>query len=340
MAKHKASTQVTVAPLFEKSALEQTLDRIKVPALGVIAVVVVWVLYTNLTRQAATREVDESWATFAGGTAPDPMTGLPSGSPEDLARLADGLKGKESGPWARLVQAQACLQDRDYDGALEAIARLRSEYPAHALVKDPQPLPDGSTATVADHLQAMAEAQRAWEAAHPELFNAPPVPEGSPKVRIETSAGAIEVALFQELAPKHVENFLKLCSEGFYDGTRFHRVLADLMIQGGDPNSRSEDRSTWGQGGADHTIPAEPNNRYHFAGVLSAAKKPGDVESSGSQFFITTQPSHHLDGQHTVFGSVVSGMEIVRAIGSAPLAEGKVDQPAEPVAILSTTVLP
>lgn len=340
MAKHKASTQVTVAPLFEKSTLEKTLDRIKVPALGVIAVVVAWVLYSNLTRQAGAREVDESWATFAGGTTPDPMTGLPSGSPAALATLADGLKGRESGPWARLVQVQACMQDRNYDGALAAIAQLKSEYPSHPLVKEPQPLPDGSTATVADHLQAMAEAQKSWEAAHPELFNAPAAPEGSPKVRIETSAGAIEVALFKDLAPKHVENFVKLCSEGFYDGTRFHRIQADFMIQGGDPNSRGDDRATWGQGGADYTIPAEPNGRFHFAGVLSAAKKPGDAESSGSQFFITTQPSHHLDGQHTVFGSVLSGMDVVRAIATAQLAEGKVDQPAEPVVILSTVALP
>jgi peptidyl-prolyl cis-trans isomerase B (cyclophilin B) len=159
-------------------------------------------------------------------------------------------------------------------------------------------------------------------------------------VRIETSAGAVELALLRDLAPKHVENFLKLCAEGYYVGTRFHRVQADFMIQGGDPNSKGDDRSSWGQGGPDHTIPAEPNDWHHFAGVLSGAKKPGDAESSGSQFFITTEPAHHLDGQHTIFGAVVSGMDVVRAIASAPLAEGKIDQPAEPVTIQSTTVLP
>jgi peptidyl-prolyl cis-trans isomerase B (cyclophilin B) len=339
MAKHKASTQVTVAPLFEKSPLERAIDRIKVPALGVITVVVAWVLFTHQSKKADTHQVDQSWAAFYAGTTPDPMTGLPSGTPAALAKLSTDLEGKESGPWARLIQAQACLKARDFDGAQEAIARLKREYPTHSLVQSAQPLPEGGTATVADHLQSMVEAQRTWEAAHPELFTAPPPPEGSPRVRIETSAGSIEVALFASLAPKHVENFLKLCSEGFYDGTRFHRVQADFMIQGGDPNSRGDDRSTWGQGGTDTTIPAEPNDRYHFAGVLSAAKKPGDTESSGCQFFITTQPAHHLDGQHTVFGSVVSGMDVVQAIASAPLAEGKVDQPAEPVAILSTSVV-
>lgn len=339
MAKHKASTQVTVAPLFEKSALEKSLDRVKVPAIAVVAIVVAWVIFTHQSKKADTHQVDQSWATFYAETTPDPVTGLPSGTPASLAKLSTELAGKESGPWARLIQAQACLKSHDFDGAQDAIAQLKREYPSHPLVKSAQPLPEGGTATVADHLLSMVVAQKAWEAAHPELFMAPPPPEGSPRVRIDTTAGSIEVALFSSLAPKHVENFLKLCSEGFYVGTRFHRVQADFMIQGGDPNSRSDDRSTWGQGGTDTTIPPEPNDRYHFAGMLSAAKKPGDTESSGCQFFITTQPAHHLDGQHTVFGSVVSGMEVVRTIASAPLAEGKLDQPAEPVAILSTTVL-
>jgi peptidyl-prolyl cis-trans isomerase B (cyclophilin B) len=340
MAKHKSSTQVTVAPLFEKSPLEKALDRIKIPAIGLITVVVAWVLFTHRSKTADTQQVDQSWAAFYAGTSPDPMTGLPSGSPDAMAQLATELEGKQSGPWARLVQAQAHLKQRDFDGALEAIAQLKREYPTHPLVNSPQPLPDGGTATVADHLQSAVEAQKAWEAAHPQLFQAPPPPEGSPRVRIETSAGSIEVALFSDLAPKHVENFLKLASEGFYEGTRFHRVQADFLIQGGDPNSRSDDRSTWGQGGTDTTIPAEPNDRYHFAGVLSAAKKPGEVESSGSQFFITTQPAHHLDGQHTVFGSVVSGTDVVQAIASAPLTEGTRDQPVEPVSIVSMTVVP
>jgi peptidyl-prolyl cis-trans isomerase B (cyclophilin B) len=340
MAKHKASTSVTVAPLFEKSPLEKTIDRIKLPALAVIAVIVAWVLYGNFSRQSRAEAVDAGWEAFALGTTPDPMSGLPSGTPAGLEKLATDLQGREPGPWARLVQAQACLKERDFDGAVAAIGRLKAEYPTHPLVVAPQPLADGGSATVADHLLARIEAQKAWEAAHPELFQAPPIPEGSPRVRIETSLGVVEVALFKDLAPRHVENFLKLCGEGYYVGTRFHRVQADFMIQGGDPNSKSDDRSTWGQGGPDTTIPAEPNDRYHFAGVLSAAKKPGDAESSGSQFFITTQSAHHLDGQHTVFGAVVSGMDVVRAIASAPLAEGKVDQPAEPVAIQSTTVLP
>ena len=340
MAKHKASTEVTVAPLFEKSALEQAIDKIKVPAMVVISVLIAWVLYSNVSKQAGAREVDASWATFAAGTTQDPLTGLPTGDPSALASLADGLRGKESGPWARLVQAEACLKDRDFDGALQAIAHLKSEYPTHPLVTTAHPLPDGGTATVADRLEATVRLQQAWEAEHPGLFTAPTPPEGSPRVRLNTTAGSFEVALFKDLAPQHVENFLKLCSEGFYDGTRFHRTQADFMIQGGDPNSREDDRTQWGQGGVDYTIPQEPNGLYHFAGMLSAAKKPTDTESSGCQFFVTTQPAHHLDGQHTVFGAVVSGMDVVQRIASAPLSEGTRDQPVEPVTLTSTEVLP
>lgn len=339
MAKHKASTEVTVAPLFEKTALEKTVDRYKVPVIVMLTALVAWVLYTNLSRQAAEKDMDESWNAFYSGTTPDAMTGLPSGTPAGLATLADSLEGHPSGPWARLVQAQTCLEQQDFDGCLAAVAKLKAEYPKHTLVVTPHTLADGTSATVADHLSAMATAQRAWEAAHVELFKGPTPPDGSPRVRITTAAGDIEVALFREESPEHVANFLKLCKDGFYDGTSFHRTQADFMIQGGDPNSRSEDRATWGQGGTDYTIPAEPNSLFHFTGVLSAAKKPGDSESSGSQFFITTETAHHLDGQHTVFGAVISGMDVVRAIATGPLAAGLADQPANPVVIQSTTVL-
>lgn len=340
MAKHKASTQVTVAPLFEKSTLEKTVDQYKLPAIIVLTLAVVWVLYSNISKQSAAKKLDSSWEALFARTTQDPMTRLPSGEPAALGALADDLVGTHSGPWARLIQAQSSLKARDFGACLDAVGKLKAEYPTHALVVEPMPLADGSTATVADHLEAMALKQQAWDSSHPELFTAPVPPAGSPRVILKTDAGDIEVALFSELAPKHVENFLKLCSEGFYDGTRFHRVMADFMIQGGDPNSRSEDRISWGQGGADDTVPAEPNGLFHFAGVLSAAKKPGDIESSGSQFFITTKPAHHLDDQHTIFGTVVAGKNVVDAIGAGALTPNTVDQPVTPVVILSTVVAP
>jgi peptidyl-prolyl cis-trans isomerase B (cyclophilin B) len=111
------------------------------------------------------------------------------------------------------------------------------------------------------------------------------------------------------------------------------------MIQGGDPNSKSEDKATWGQGGPDYKIDKEENQLHHFPGYLSAAKKPTDEQSSGSQFFITTADSTRLDGQHVVYGKVVSGMEIVRSIESGEIEAGTQDRPAKPVVILSAEVL-
>jgi cyclophilin family peptidyl-prolyl cis-trans isomerase len=338
MAKHKVPTQVTVAPLFEKSELEKFVDRLKVPAGVVLIAVVGWVLYKNFAEQAEQATLDRGWETLLSGTTPDPYTRLPAAEPEKLQALADDLVGHDSGPWARLLEAQAKLEKRDFEGSLAALDALRREYPNHSLVVAVQPLADGSTGTVVGHLEAMVRGQQAWEAEHPELFTAVLPPEGSPQVQVKTGAGVIEVALFRDKAPQHVENFLKLCAEGFYDGTRFHRVQPNFMIQGGDPNSKGDDRTTWGQGGPGHTIPAEPNGLYHFRGVLSAAKKSGETESSGSQFFITTGPAHHLDGEHTVFGAVVSGMEVVDAIAAVPLSPGTADQPLQPVAIESTVV--
>jgi cyclophilin family peptidyl-prolyl cis-trans isomerase len=151
------------------------------------------------------------------------------------------------------------------------------------------------------------------------------------------------VQLYPDKAPNHVANFLKLAqapgTEG-YSGTKFHRTIPGFMIQAGDPNSRSEDVTSWGQGGLDYTIPPEPSDLSHFAGVLSMAKKPTDFESSGCQFFITTNEAHHLDGVHTVFGAVVEGMDVVQQIASGEIAKDSGDRPANPVTIESVEVLP
>jgi cyclophilin family peptidyl-prolyl cis-trans isomerase len=144
--------------------------------------------------------------------------------------------------------------------------------------------------------------------------------------------------LYAELAPKHVENFVKLCREGFYNGTKFHRVMRGFMIQGGDPNSREGAPETWGAGGPDYKVAHEESGLAHFAGYLSAAKKTGEKESSGSQFFITTGDAHHLDGQHVVFGKVLDGLDVVGTIESSAVVEGT-DRPVNPVSIQTVEIL-
>lgn len=134
-------------------------------------------------------------------------------------------------------------------------------------------------------------------------------------VVIETKFGNIELKLFPDIAPGHVENFLKLTKSGFYDGTIFHRVIPGFMIQGGDPNSKGEDKSTHGTGGPGYAIDAEFNDKPHVRGTLSMARSR-DPDSAGSQFFIVVKKSSFLDHQYTVFGEVVSGLEIVDEIVS------------------------
>jgi len=137
------------------------------------------------------------------------------------------------------------------------------------------------------------------------------------KAIIETKFGDIELKFFPETAPGHVNNFIELAKKGFYDGTTFHRVIPGFMIQGGDPNSKSPDKSTHGMGGPGYTIKAEFNDKPHQRGTLSMARA-GHPDSAGSQFFICVADAPFLNKQYTVFGEVVSGMEAVDKIVSQP----------------------
>jgi cyclophilin family peptidyl-prolyl cis-trans isomerase len=134
---------------------------------------------------------------------------------------------------------------------------------------------------------------------------------------IETKFGNIEIKFFPDVAPNHVKNFIDLAKKGFYDGTTFHRVIPGFMIQGGDPNTKSPDRSKHGMGGPGYALKAEFNEKPHKRGTLSMARA-ASPDSAGSQFFICVAPASFLDKQYTVFGEVVSGMEVVDKIVSQP----------------------
>ena len=134
---------------------------------------------------------------------------------------------------------------------------------------------------------------------------------------IETKYGEIKIKFFPEVAPGHVNNFIKLAKEGFYDGTIFHRVIPGFMIQGGDPNTKGDNQATYGMGGPGHNIKAEFNEKSHKRGILSMARS-SDPDSAGSQFFIVVKDSPFLDRQYTVFAEVVSGMEVADKIVNLP----------------------
>jgi cyclophilin family peptidyl-prolyl cis-trans isomerase len=130
-----------------------------------------------------------------------------------------------------------------------------------------------------------------------------------PKVKLQTEHGDIVIALFEDQAPNTVANFINLVEKKFYDGLTFHRVIPGFMAQGGDPKGD-------GSGGPGYTIPdevASPDHREHFRGSLSMAKTQAP-DSGGSQFFLCFVPTGHLDGQHTVFGRVVEGFDVLSKI--------------------------
>jgi len=145
--------------------------------------------------------------------------------------------------------------------------------------------------------------------------------------------GEIVLRFFPDVAPNHVKNFIKLAQEKFYDGTTFHRVIPGFMIQGGDPNSKSPDRSSHGMGGPGHRVKAEFNSKPHKRGILSMARS-NDPDSAGSQFFICVSDAHFLDWKYTVFGEVVSGMDVADKIVN--VKRDSRDNPLERVEITVT----
>ncbi len=140
----------------------------------------------------------------------------------------------------------------------------------------------------------------------------------APRAILKTKFGEMEIVLFPDLAPKHVESFVKLAKSGFFNGTIFHRVIPGFMIQGGDPLTKDpSNRSKYGTGGPGYTLPAEFSRVPHEKGILSAART-ADPNSAGSQFFIMVDKAPHLDGQYTIFGEVVKGLEVADTIVNQP----------------------
>lgn len=156
------------------------------------------------------------------------------------------------------------------------------------------------------------------------------------QVVMKTNKGDITIELFTDKSPKTVENFVKLAREGFYNGTRFHRVIKDFMIQGGDPQSKDIAlQSRWGTGGPGYSFADEFNDEKLVRGSLAMANS--GPNSNGSQFFIVTlDATPWLDGKHTNFGRVIGGMDVVDTIEHTKTAPG--DRPLEDMIIESVEV--
>lgn len=160
---------------------------------------------------------------------------------------------------------------------------------------------------------------------------------------IKTAAGEMVIEFWSDVAPTTVENFKKLARQGFYDGTAFHRIVKNFMIQGGDPltkDAKAEGR--WGTGGPGYQIKAEFSDKSHVRGVISMARSQ-HPDSAGSQFFICLADAKFLDRQYTAFGCLVKGDEVLGAIGDTPTTHsggGEKSRPTARVGVESIKIVP
>src|SRR2546430_3537283 len=147
---------------------------------------------------------------------------------------------------------------------------------------------------------------------------------------IKTNEGDMVVQFWTDAAPNTIENFKKLARQGCYDGTIFHRIVKEFMIQGGDPNSKDPAKeNSYGQGGPGYNIKAEFNDHSHDRGVISMARGP-DPDSAGSQFFICLSPVHRLDHQYTTFGKLIKGDDVLEKIGDTSVTRNSMGEPSKP----------
>ncbi|MEO6593261.1 MAG: peptidylprolyl isomerase [Planctomycetota bacterium] len=160
------------------------------------------------------------------------------------------------------------------------------------------------------------------------------------EVVLVTNHGEMTLGFRPDKAPNHVENFLKLVKSGFYDSTKFHRVIRNFMIQGGDPFSKDDSKQAmWGQGDPGYKINAEFSDLKHVRGTLSMARNT-DVNTAGSQFFICHKEAPNLDTQYSAFGHLVSGSDTLDSIANTPCGGQGNSAPLQPVVLYSAILLP
>lgn len=333
MAKHKAATEITIVQ-EERSAFAEVVDRYKWHAFGLLAVIAGAIIYMQRSGQAEVNAVRADWEEYytARANGGDDMAA-------SFASASRAIKDPAISSWVKLYQSAVEATERDFSDATATLSSAR-EHASPLLTKLTFPIgPEGAEATLFDHMSSriVAEADFHEEA---QIYSNPELPADHPKIQFNTSEGTIVLGLYTDLAPRHAKNMVKLASEGFYDGTLFHRINAGQFMQGGDPNTKEGEADTWGVGGPGYKIPQEKNGLKHVKGAVAAAKTAGATESSGSQFYITSTPMHtQFDGQYVVFGVVLEGLEIVEAITAAETEEGNAERPVNPVKVESTVVL-
>jgi cyclophilin family peptidyl-prolyl cis-trans isomerase len=340
MAKHKPPTQITIASIQQQTFLHEFVERYWKLGVGLAIVVSVAILVPTYWRGKARVEQHTLWddlgtqANLGGGI----FSQIQAGSPESMALFADQHRDSLVGGWAKALEVGAHIEADELGEAEKVAGQLETLWPDHVLSSaEIYPSPDGSPRSLRDSIRAGKASIDSWEKEHPFLFSNPELPADAPRVRLSTSKGAIVVGLYVDRAPAHAENFLKLVRAGFYNGTKFHRVVRGSLIQGGDPNTIAGEPESWGLGGPEGTLELEIDPKLrHFRGALVAWKADGATRSHGSQFFLTTADQHDMDGKTVVFGRVLEGDTTIEAIESGAVVD---DRPQDPAVIESVEVL-
>jgi cyclophilin family peptidyl-prolyl cis-trans isomerase len=265
---------------------------------------------TNYSRRAQTPQYGKiAHAGLDKGDfvfAPGPAAGVPRGVDEAAVELSlwDSIKGETDPAFFRDY-----LQNYP-NGRFASVARLKIRPPK----------PDGTQPVTSPNTSI---AQKSSVNNHTNKI-----------AELHTTVGQINLRFFPDVAPNHVKNFIDLASQGFYNNTKFHRVIPGFMIQGGDPNSISGNPATWGTGGSPNNLKAEFNSIPHKRGILSMARalRP---DSASSQFFIVVSDSTFLDNQYTVFGEVTEGMDVADKIVNGRTSG---ERPVNPVSITQIVI--
>lgn len=341
MAKHKAPTQITIASIQQQSLFNELVDRYWKLAAGLAVVISIAILVPTYMQKQARVQHHSVWEDL--GSQANLSTGFFSqamGAPvESMALFADQHKDSAVGGWAKALEVGGHLEANDLDAAAKAADQLATIWPDHILSKAKlYAAANGETkTTLSDAIRSEEAAIDAWEKDHAFLFSNPELPADAPRVRFNTTKGPIVVGLYLDRAPVHAENFLKLAREGYYTGTKFHRVVRGKLIQGGDPNTIAGEPETWGLGGPEQKLDLELDPKLrHFKGSLVAWKAPGEAKSHGSQFLLMTSDQNEDDGKTVVFGKVLEGESTIEAIESGAVVE---DRPQDPAVVESVMVL-
>lgn len=340
MAKHKAPTQITIGSIQQQTLFNELVERYWKLGASLLVAGAIAILVPTYLRSKARTAHNSLWDDLGAQAelGSGPFRPIQGGPPESLALFADQHKDSRVGGWAKALEVGEHIEGDELDQAEKAATQLEGLWPDHVLSRAKLYRgSDGPARSLNESIRSGKASLGDWEKEHSFLFSNPELPPDAPRLRLNTNKGPIVVGLYVDRAPQHAANFLELAKAGFYNGTKFHRVVRGKLIQGGDPNTIAGEPDSWGLGGPEATFELEIDPRLrHFRGALVAWRSDSATRSHGSQFFLTTSDQHEMDGQTVVFGRTLEGDATIEAIESGAVVE---DRPQDPVVIESIELL-